>query len=176
MKQRGRQMNALAKHKSEAKGPVSVSILVEDRHWLGQSPDLRPRLRHAARLALKRGRNAPVGPLTILLSDGATLHRLNRDYRGKDKPTNVLSFPAPANPESYLGDIAIAHGVTEREAREARKTFADHATHLAVHGILHLLGYDHGTSAEAKVMEQLEIAILAELGIANPYATRTGTI
>ena len=96
--------------------------------------------------------------------------RLNRDFRGKDKPTNVLSFPAPANPEGHLGDIAIAYGVTAREAETAGKSLADHATHLAVHGVLHLLGYDHETDAEAEVMEPLEDAILAELGIADPYA------
>ena len=116
------------------------------------------------------GGKAAAGALTILLADDAALRRLNREFRGKDKPTNVLSFPAAPNPEGHLGDIAIAYGVTAREAAEGGKSFADHATHLAVHGVLHLLGYDHETEAEAAIMEPLETAILAELGIADPYA------
>ena len=92
--------------------------------------------------------------------------------RGKDKPTNVLSFPAAASGHGYLGDIAMAYGVSVREAREAGKTLCDHASHLAVHGVLHLLGYDHEADADANLMEPLEVAILAELGIADPYAAR----
>ena len=89
--------------------------------------------------------------------------------RGKDKPTNVLSFPAPPNREGYRGDIALALGVTRREAKLAGKVFADHAAHLVVHGILHLAGHDHIRARDAKVMEKLEIEILDGLGIANPY-------
>ena len=85
--------------------------------------------------------------LTILLTDDARLQSLNLDFRGKDKPTNVLSFPAEG---PYLGDIAVAFGVTAREAKAAGKPFAAHATHLVVHGVLHLLGYDHERAREAR--------------------------
>ena len=93
------------------------------------------------------------------------MRALNRDFRGKDKPTNVLSFPGGGD---YRGDIAIAYGVTRREAKAAGKSFADHATHLVVHGVLHLAGHDHERPKDAKVMEPLEVKILARLGIADP--------
>lgn len=170
MKPSGRRSASMAKP-ALRKSP-SVAIIVEDARWRAGFPGLRPQLRRAARLALKRAGGAADGTLTILLSDDAALRRLNADFRGKDRPTNVLSFPAAANPENHLGDIAIAFGVTAREAGEAAKPFSDHATHLAVHGVLHLLGYDHETGAEAKVMEPLEVEILSALGIADPYAAR----
>jgi probable rRNA maturation factor len=154
--------------KATRKPGVQIAIVVEEPAW--REPDLRTILRRAARLAARRGRDGTDGTLTILLAGDETLRRLNRDFRGKDKPTNVLSFPAPANPEGHLGDIAIAHGVAAREAQQAGKPFPDHASHLVVHGVLHLLGYDHERESEASVMEPQETAILAELGIADPYA------
>ncbi|HEY0299900.1 MAG TPA: rRNA maturation RNase YbeY, partial [Rhizomicrobium sp.] len=128
------------------------------------------RLTAAAELALRRGRAPRGAGLTILLAGDARLKTLNRDFRGKAMPTNVLSFPAAANAERYLGDVALAYGVTRKEARAAEKAFADHATHLAVHGVLHLLGFDHVRPRQARLMEPLETRILAELGIADPYA------
>ena len=106
------------------------------------------------------------GGFTILLAGDKRLRALNRDFRGKDKPTNVLSFPST---DAYAGDIAIAYGVTRQEAKEAVKNFADHAMHLVVHGVLHLAGYDHERPRDAKVMEPLEVKILKRLGIADPY-------
>lgn len=153
------------------KAAASVAIVVEAPQWRAAMPDFRTALRRAARLALKRGGSAG-GALTLLLTDDAALKRLNAQFRGKDKPTDVLSFPATANREDYLGDIAIAYGVTAREAQDAGKSFVDHAAHLVVHGVVHLLGYDHESPAEARIMEALEIAILSELGIADPYAAR----
>jgi probable rRNA maturation factor len=105
---------------------------------------------------------------------------LNRDYRGKDKPTNVLSFPMVApdliemiantdDGEVLLGDIVLAHGTCAREAEAREITIAAHATHLIVHGTLHLLGYDHMNDGEAEAMEALEQAIMASLGLHNPY-------
>lgn len=146
-----------------------IEFVIEDPAW--RAAGLRPALRRAAARALAH--EGVAGGVTILLADDATLKRLNRDFRGKNKPTNVLSFPAADNPEGHLGDIAIAHGVTTAEACAAGKSFVDHAAHLAVHGVLHLLGYDHETDAEAAVMEPLETEILADLGIADPYAAPT---
>ena len=110
--------------------------------------------------------------LTVLLAGDDRLRELNLRFRKKDKPTNVLSFPAPDGADGYLGDVALALGVAAREARNTGKDLADHVLHLTVHGVLHLLGYDHRTSGEARTMEGLEIAILHELGVANPYTLR----
>ena len=147
----------------------SVHLQFGDPRWR-KARGLGARLTAAAELALRRARAPRNAALTILLTDDAALTALNRDFRGKNAPTNVLSFPAAANGERYLGDIALAYGVTREEARAGAKRFADHATHLAIHGVLHLLGFDHVTARLARRMEPLETAILAELGIADPYA------
>ena len=107
--------------------------------------------------------------LTILLTDDATVQDLNTRFRGKDGPTNVLSFPAPATAAPHLGDIVLAYGVCAREAAEQGKPLARHLMHLTAHGVLHLLGYDHETDADAEVMEALERDILATLGVPDPY-------
>jgi probable rRNA maturation factor len=142
--------------------------MIEEQKWRARR-GLVARLRRAAVLALTRGGNAD-GTLTILLANDRKLRALNVSFRGKDKATNVLSFPARHS--QYVGDVAIAYGITAMEARAQKKSFADHATHLAVHGVLHLLGYDHETARAARVMEPLEASILGELGIDDPYARK----
>ena len=117
---------------------------------------------------------ASASSLVILLTDDPAVRELNARFRGQDKPTNVLSFPAPETPEGHLGDIALAYGVCAREAETQGKRFADHLQHLVAHGVLHLLGYDHMTDPEAEVMEGLERVVLASLGIADPYADGEG--
>ncbi len=114
--------------------------------------------------------------VSVALTDDAALQALNKAWRGKDRPTNVLSFPAEmpdlppgALQATPLGDIALAAETVQREAREQDKSFDDHLTHLTVHGLLHLLGYDHETTDDAAEMEALEIEILARLGVADPY-------
>lgn len=111
--------------------------------------------------------------LAVVLVDDEAQREMNRQYRGKDAATNVLSFPAaympPTGPRP-LGDIAIAHGVATREAIDQGKTLADHLSHLVVHGVLHLLGHDHETSADAEAMEALERRVLAALAVGDPYA------
>lgn len=143
---------------------TEIVIGIQEPRW-GRSS--LARMRRAARNALRyAGRE---GELTILLADDETLCALNRRFRGIPRATNVLSFPSGMADGSYLGDIALALGVAEREAQEGGKTLEDHAAHLAVHGVLHLMGYDHKRLREARVMEAAEIDILKELGIDNPY-------
>jgi probable rRNA maturation factor len=118
-----------------------------------------------------------VGELAIVLTDDAAIRALNRDWRCKDRATNVLSFRTPQATRAdgtprLLGDIVIAYETTEREARAEKKPFAHHAAHLAVHGFLHLAGYDHAAENEAAAMERLETAILARLNLPNPYVAR----
>ncbi|HEX4025990.1 MAG TPA: rRNA maturation RNase YbeY [Rhizomicrobium sp.] len=143
-----------------------ITLVVEDEGWRSHR-GLQTRLRLAAEAARKAARLK--GDMTILLSGDRKLAALNHDFRGKDKPTNVLSFPGA---DGYAGDIAIAYGVTGKEARQANKKFIDHAVHLVVHGVLHLAGHDHQRPKDAKVMEPLEVKILGRLGIADPYAAK----
>jgi len=118
--------------------------------------------------------------LAVMLTDDAGIRTLNLNWRGVDKPTNVLSFPAlqPSRPSAaddaprMLGDIAIAYQTMRKEADEEQKPFEHHLSHLAVHGFLHLIGYDHDKDDDAEAMEALEQEILAQLGIPNPYADR----
>lgn len=118
--------------------------------------------------------------LALLLSDDAHVKSVNQEWRNIDKPTNVLSFPSvEANKLArtpFIGDIIIAYETVQREAEHDGKDFADHFTHLVVHGFLHLVGFDHQTDDEAKVMEALETRILAELDIPDPYAVDDFTL
>ena len=177
---------------------LNVQVVVRDVAWGRSWPDRRAALEHAARLAYTQGtyirsvggqgtyaRPAGAADLAIVLADDGFLRELNRTYRGQDAPTNVLAFEGSdppdldaADPDSIdpipegawqLGDVVLARETIAREASAQAKRFADHAVHLTVHGVLHLLGHDHGTDAEARQMEALEIEILKVLGIADPY-------
>ena len=131
-------------------------------------PDAEPLAVGAAEAALTWARAA--GSLVVLLTDDGQVRDLNARFRGKDQPTNVLSFPAPANPSGHLGDVCLAFETCAREAAEQGKTLAAHLQHLVAHGVLHLVGYDHDVDADAEIMEALERRILAALGVADPYA------
>lgn len=111
--------------------------------------------------------------VTVLLTDDSEMRALNKTWRGKDAPTNVLSFPAGEAPdeEAALGDIVIAYETTTKEATDADLALEDHVSHLVVHGMLHLLGFDHSQDDEAERMEDLERRSLASIGIADPYAS-----
>lgn len=140
----------------------------------GWPEGLEPVAEAAVREALAQAapRIGGLAELSIVLTDDAEQRQLNRQWRGIDKPTNVLSFPqiAPFAPVAgLLGDITLARETLEREAAELRKPFVEHFTHLVVHGFLHILGYDHLDEADALVMERLETQILRSLGIADPY-------
>jgi probable rRNA maturation factor len=121
-----------------------------------------------------RGRNAEV---SVVLADDPFVRRLNRDHRGKDTPTNVLSFPLDADGPAtkgrqlLLGDVVLAYRTIRREAREEGKRIASHAAHMLVHGTLHLLGFDHARDRAARIMEGHEVRILKRLGVSDPYRT-----
>jgi len=148
----------------------SVDIQVADPRWR-KVRGLATRLRRSAELALVRGKARRSSSLTILLASNERLKELNRNFRGLNKPTNVLSFPSDAKDDVYLGDVALAYEVTAGEAKDNGKRLADHAMHLTVHGVLHLLGFDHQSVRAARKMEPLESEILCELGVADPYAS-----
>ena len=145
-----------------------TDIEVEAPAWSEALPDAEALVLAAADATLASEGAVGEG-VTLLLTDDATIRDLNRRFRGQDKPTNVLSFPAPQNPERFLGDIALAYGVCAREAEEQGKPLGHHLQHLVAHGVLHLLGYDHLSDAQADEMEGLERAVLAGLGIPDPY-------
>ncbi|WP_230531788.1 rRNA maturation RNase YbeY [Microvirga roseola] len=147
--------------------------MVEEGDWEAL-PDVEALAQKAASAALAVTYEADEDfEADVMLTDDAHVQELNRTWRGKDKPTNVLSFPAPEQPGAtgprHLGDIALAYETLVREAEEESKELAHHFAHLVVHGVLHLLGYDHETEAEADIMEALEVKALATLGIADPY-------
>jgi probable rRNA maturation factor len=152
--------------------PLNIEI---SRNCEGWPERLDARAEEAVRAALaqSKARIAGASELSIVLTDDAEQQVLNRDWRGIDKSTNVLSFPQiePFGPVSgLLGDIILARETLEREAAEQGVSFEDHFTHLVVHGFLHLLGYDHIDDDEALAMEGLETQILASLGVADPYS------
>lgn len=189
----------MAEPPPRARARVQIAITVPCAAWLRRVPDARARCRKLARAALSAGgfdgtwlAAGQTAEISLVLGDDALLHELNRDYRGKNKPTNVLSFPAmelvpgelvPGEPVERpvlpavsivpLGDVAIAYETTASEAREQGKTVSAHLSHLVVHGVLHLLGYDHMTKAQATDMETLETAVLARFGLSDPYRAHT---
>ena len=157
---------------------IHLDVRAQSRRWheLGKLPGLRALLNEAldAGIAVAPRKPMPGAELSLLLTDDKRIRFVNRDWRGFDKATNVLSFPA-APPERIaqsplLGDIVIAYETVLREAEAESKSVTDHLRHLAIHGLLHLLGEDHETEAEARRMEALEVAALARLGVADPYA------
>ncbi|KZD04216.1 rRNA maturation factor [Oceanibaculum pacificum] len=157
-----------------------IALEIADPAWRTALPEIEALAIGAAHAALAAaGDWDEPAELALRLTDDAELQALNRAYRGQDKPTNVLSFPAdagdrlPGEPQQ-LGDIALAWQTMAREAAEQNKSLADHTTHLIVHGTLHVLGYDHETEDEATEMEALEIRILSGMGIADPYQPDAG--
>ena len=147
---------------------MSIDVARLDDGW----PELGALVSRAVEAARAESGVTRGGELSVVLADDARVHALNRDYRGKDTPTNVLSFPM-AEATGLLGDVVLARETLEREALAQGKTFADHTAHMLVHGVLHLLGYDHLDDAEAEDMERREVRALARLGIDNPYGSDT---
>jgi probable rRNA maturation factor len=165
---------------------TEVDLLIEDPRW--SEAGLEPLVERAAPMALEElGLEPTQFALSILACDDARIATLNADFRGKPAPTNVLSWPSeeraaaapgempylpphhPVGPPLELGDIALAYETCQREAAEAGKSMEHHVTHLVIHGLLHLLGFDHETDPDAELMESLETRILARLGVPDPY-------
>lgn len=142
-----------------------IEIEIEDEAWTAALPEAEAVVERAAKAAL----GAIRGDVVILLTDDESVREINARFRDRDRPTNVLSFPAAESAFPHLGDLTLAYGVCAREAVEQGKTLSDHLSHLTVHGILHLLGRDHEDDAEAEEMEDEERSILASLGVADPY-------
>ena len=157
-----------------ADDPLSVEVVAEASDW-----DVAAVEAFVARIVPVLGRHlrGAAGMATLALADDALVRDLNRRFRGKDKPTNVLSFPSgEVASGAPLGDIVVARETLEREAALDGKPIDHHLMHLVVHGLLHLLGYDHESDDEAEAMERLETAILAELGVPDPYADPVATV
>lgn len=161
---------------SPIKPRIAIDIAVEAGVW-PPKPALRSLVRKAVASALREtgADSGTASELSVVFSDDAHMRRLNAGWRGKDKPTNVLSFPAfrvePGGPiPPLLGDIVLAAETVAREAEVEGKPLDHHITHLVIHGMLHLLGHDHEDEAEAESMEALERAALARLAIPDPYA------
>jgi len=175
-------MTGAKKHRRKAS---DINVAIESKAWTNALRTSAACVRRAAAAALESARPRPELlssqiEVSVLLTTDAAVQRLNAEYRGLNNPTNVLSFPAYGADEApsstpgapvLLGDVVLAFATTQREARAEGKTFAAHLSHLVVHGVLHLLGYDHERENDAIKMERLETMILAGLGIADPYAT-----
>jgi probable rRNA maturation factor len=158
-----------------ASATAQIDIAVESPSW-DVAGDLEPMISAAIQAGLSESGIAimPGAEISIMLCDDALIRTVNKQWRGIDEPTNVLSFPAvpPARLKSspMLGDIVIAFETVAREAQAEDKPFADHIAHLTIHGLLHLLGFDHETTHDAEIMEACEVRALARLGLADPYA------
>jgi probable rRNA maturation factor len=152
-----------------AKNACKIDVVVESSLW--KEPRVVKSLIRRAVNEAAAAVSTSGAELAIVLTNDSAIRRLNRDWRGKDAATNVLSFPAPnaSGAPPHIGDIVLAYETIAREAREEGKPFAHHVAHLTVHGFLHLNGYDHERSKDADEMEQLERRILRRLAIPDPY-------
>jgi len=155
----------------KARPALKIDVLVESDLW--NESEATPIARRAVAEAAA-ALSTPGAELAIVLSDDSAIRLLNRAWRGIDRATNVLSFPAAraGGEPPLIGDIVLGYQTIAREARAQRKPFADHVAHLAVHGFLHLLGYDHEHDADAEVMERVERDVLRRLAIPDPYRRR----
>lgn len=165
----------------EDDSPAQLAIRIDDPRWQKAVPDVAAWLERVAAAALAH-LSLPAAArfeIAVTLTDDQTVRELNARHRGRDAPTDVLSFPqfepeelarfAAAGPPVPLGDIVLAYDTVCREAQEAGRPLAAHLAHLFVHGLLHLVGYDHVKEVEARQMERLESEILADLGLPDPY-------
>jgi probable rRNA maturation factor len=149
---------------------LDIDVIVVSKRWRADAKRVRAILRRAVRKAAATARSTKAAELAIVLTDDSRIRLLNRQWRGIDAATNVLSFPTRnGRDKRHLGDIVLAFETIAREARAERKPFAHHLAHLAVHGLLHLIGYDHENDQDAARMERAERQSLKALGIPDPY-------
>lgn len=159
---------------TESRRGIAIDIAMPCAAWRRALPAAATIAREAAEAALAAsGKRIACAELSLVLADDATVRDLNGRWRGKDAPTNVLAFASDEAPEPgkpvLLGDVVLAFETVTHEAKSQGKSLADHLRHLVIHGVLHLLGYDHIAVAPARRMEALETRILAGLGVADPY-------
>lgn len=162
---------------------LEIELIIEDQNWGDLSTDF-SFLKEASLLALCQGaiKSAPLAMKSphrlavLVMSNDASIRDLNKSYRSKDKATNVLSFPSTENllpgeelEPVHIGDVILAYEYVTKEAKSEKKPIKSHLSHLVIHGVLHLLGYDHETSEDAEIMETLEIKLMKQLGLENPY-------
>ncbi len=148
--------------------PFPFDINIEEMAWANDLPDAEEICAKCLATLQSTFSFEHEGEISVAFISNDRMQALNRDYRGKDKPTNVLSFP-DHGPAPILGDIIMAHGVVVDEAQKGQISLRDHVSHLFIHGFLHLQGYDHETDPEAEIMEAMEVKALAALNIDNPY-------
>ncbi len=151
-----------------------IEITVEEPRWQKALPNCDSVVQTIVQIVLETvATYLTAYEISIVLANDNFVQKLNRQYRDQDKPTNVLSFPTMDSPTPnrpiILGDVILAYETIKRETEEQNKTLEEHFSHLLIHGVLHLLGYDHQTPAEAEAMEAIEVNILAEFNITNPY-------
>jgi probable rRNA maturation factor len=180
-------VNGPDKDQSVTSGALEIEIIESNEQWSGFLEDIEAKTSCVIRKTLQcvgyKASTSNPTEIAVSLSSDAEVRTINQQHRNQDKTTNVLSFPSfereeldaldpagfPAGMPVALGDVIIAFETVAREASEQGKPFSDHYYHLIAHGCLHLLGYDHETDEEAEEMEAIEVTLLAELGIANPY-------
>ena len=147
---------------------IELAYRVEAAAWRTDIPDLE-KIAESAVSAIASLVKLDQGEISLYLADNPQIQDLNRAWRGKDRPTDVLSFPADPMDHPFLGDIALSFGILSSDAQSQNKTLEQHLSHLLIHGVLHLLGHDHMNATEAEEMEALERSALASLGWPDPY-------
>jgi len=150
-----------------------IETIIDDERWLGALPDAQA-LAKACYQQASMAEAGLRGEIALMLTSDEKMRALNQRFRQKDAPTNVLSFPAGGAIDGFVGDIAIGREICDREAREKHIALRDHTAHLIIHGMLHLVGYDHHTDDDARMMEQQEADILSAMGVPDPYDAAEG--
>ena len=155
---------------------MEIEITIHQKAWEAALPNVKEMVRNAALAALVKSENSAASELCIVLGDDDLLHELNSKYCGRDNPTNVLAFRYSDGGSSMinrsyeiLGDVIISLETASIEATSIKRSLREHLSHLVIHGVLHLLGYDHETDMDAQLMESIEVDALAQIGISNPY-------